>query len=92
MRPTPAVDRPSVPTEEQDTYSALRQDWSRHLATAERAAVHAMYVNGYEQLRARMEVLAQSPALEDRPRRSLGNVLAQLDEGTETSQGRSMGM
>ena len=83
----PAVDKPSVPTKEQiawDTYSALRQDWSRHLAAAERAGVHAIYVNGYEQLRARMEALAKNPALEDRPRRSLGNVLAQLDEGTKT--------
>ena len=83
----PAVDKPSAPTEEQvawDTYSALRQDWSRHLAAAERAGVHAIYVKGYKQLRARMEALAKNPALEDRPRRSLGNVLAQLDEGTET--------
>ena len=83
----PAVDKPSAPTEEQiawDTYSVLRQDWSRHLAAAERAGVHAIYVNGYKQLRARMEALTGNPALEDRPRRSLGNVLAQLDEGTET--------
>ena len=81
------VDKPSVPTEEQvawDTYSALRQDWSRHLAAAERAGVHAIYVNGYEQLRARMEALAGNPALEDRPRRALGNVLAQLDGGAGT--------
>ena len=87
VAPTPPVDKPSAPTEEQvawDTYSALRQDWSRHLAAAERAGVHAIYVNGYEQLRARMEALAGNPALEDRPRRSLGNVFAQLDEGTET--------
>ena len=83
----PAVDKPTAPTEEQvawDTYSALRQDWSRHLAAAERAGVHAIYVNGYKQLRARMEALAENPALEDRPRRSLGNVFAQLDEGAET--------
>ena len=83
----PAVDKPSAHTEEQiawDTYSALRQDWSRHLAAAERAGVHAIYVKGYKQLRARMEALAKNPALEDRPRRSLGNVFAQLDEGTET--------
>ena len=87
VAPAPAVDKPSAPTEEQvawDTYSALRQDWSRHLAAAERAGVHAIYVRGYKQLRARMEALAENPALEDRPRRSLGNVLAQLDEGTET--------
>ena len=87
LAPTPEVDKPSVPTEEQvawDTYSALRQDWSRHLAAAERAGVHAIYVNGYKQLRARMEALAGNPALENRPRRSLGNVLAQLDEGTKT--------
>ena len=87
VAPTPPVDKPSVPTEEQvawDIYSILRQDWSRHLAAAERAGVHAIYVNGYEQLRARMEALAENPVLEDRPRRSLGNVLAQLDEGTET--------
>ncbi len=83
----PAVDKPSAPTEEQvawDTYSALRQDWSRHLTAAERAGVHAIYVRGYKQLRARMEALAENPALEDRPRRSLGNVLAQLDKGTKT--------
>ena len=83
----PAVDKPSAPTQEQvawDTYSVLRHDWSRHLAAAERAGVHAIYVRGYKQLRARMEALAENPALEDRPRRSLGNVLAQLDEGAET--------
>ena len=84
---TPAVDKPSAPTEERaawDIYSVLRQDWSRHLASAERAGVHAIYVDGYKQLRTRMEALAESPALEDRPRRSLGNVLAQLDEGIGT--------
>ena len=31
-----------------------------------------------------MKALAEASALEDRPRRSLGNVLAQLDEGTQT--------
>ena len=36
------------------------------------AGVHAIYVKGYKQLRARMEALAKNPALEDRPRRSLG--------------------
>ena len=86
--PAPAapVKKPPVPTKEDiawDTYSALRQDWSRHLAAADRAGIHAIYVGGYEQLRARMETLAGNPALEDRPRRSLGHVLAQLDEGTE---------
>ena len=87
MAPAPPVDKSSAPTKEQvawDIYSVLRQDWSRHLAVAERAGVHAIYVNGNKQLRARMEALAGNPALEDRPRRSLGNVLAQLDEGTET--------
>ena len=87
VAPTPAVDKPSVPTEEQvawNTYLALRQDWSRHLAASERAGIHAIYANGYEQLRAHMEALAENPTLEDRPRRSLGNVLAQLDGATET--------
>ena len=87
VAPAPSVKEPSTHTEEQiawDTYSVLRHDWSRHLAAAERAGVHAIYVKGYKQLRARMEALAENPALEDRPRRSLGNVLAQLDEGTET--------
>ena len=87
VAPAPSVKEPSTHTEEQiawDTYSVLRHDWSRHLAAAERAGVHAIYVKGYKQLRARMEALAKNPALEDRPRRSLGNVLAQLDEGTET--------
>ena len=86
VAPAPSVKEPSTHTEEQiawDTYSVLRHDWSRHLAAAERAGVHAIYVKGYKQLRARMEALAENPALEDRPRRSLGNVLAQLDEGTE---------
>ena len=75
VAPELPVEKPSAPTEEQvawDTYSALRQDWSRHLAAAERAGVHAIYVNGYKQLRARMEALTENPALEDRPRRSLG--------------------
>ncbi len=83
----PSVEEPSAPTKEDiawDAYSALRQEWSGHLAAAERAGVHAIYVNGYEQLRRRMEALADNPALEDRPRRSLGNVLAQLDEATQT--------
>ena len=83
----PSVEEPSTPTKVEaawDTYSALQREWSRHLAAAERAGVHAIYVNGYEQLRRRMEALAENPALEDRPRRSLGNVLAQLDEATET--------
>ena len=85
--PAPPVKKPPIPTKEDiawDTYSALRRDWSRHLAAADRAGIHAIYVGGYEQLRARMEPLAGNPALEDRPRRSLGNVLAQLDEGTGT--------
>ena len=83
----PSVEEPSTPTKVEaawDTYSALQREWSRHLAAAERAGVHAIYVNGYKQLRARMEALAENPALEDRPRRSLGNVLAQLDEATGT--------
>ncbi len=83
----PSVEEPSTPTKEDiawDAYSELRQEWSDHLAAAERAGVHAIYVNGYEQLRARMVVLAENPALEDRPRRSLGKVLSQLDEATET--------
>ncbi len=83
----PSVEEPSTPTKVEaawDTYSALRQDWSDHLAAAERAGIHAIYVEGYEQLRWRMEALAENPALEDRPRRSLGKVLTQLDKATET--------
>ena len=85
--PAPSVEEPSTPKKEDiawDAYSALRREWSGHLATAERTGVHAIYVDGYEQLRRRMEALAENPALEDRPRRSLGNVLAQLDEATKT--------
>ena len=83
----PSVEEPSTPTKVEaawDTYSALRQEWSGHLAAAERAGIHAIYVEGCDQLRARMEALAENPALEDRPRRSLGNVLAQLGEASET--------
>ena len=59
----PPVKKPSIPTKEDiawNTYSALRQDWSRHLAAADRAGIHAIYVGGYEQLRARMETLAET--------------------------------
>ena len=83
----PSIKKPPTPTKEEvawNAYSALGREWSRHLAAAERAGVHAIYVDGCEQFRARMEALAENPALEDRPRRSLGNVLAQLDEATET--------
>ncbi len=87
VAPPPSVEEPSAPTKEEvawNAYSALGREWSRHLAAAERAGVHAIYVDGCEQLRRRMEALADNPALEDRPRRSLGNVLTQLGEATET--------
>ena len=47
--PAPPVKKPPIPTKEDiawDTYSALRQDWSCHLA-ADRAGIHAIYVSGY---------------------------------------------
>ena len=50
VAPAPSVKEPSTHTEEQiawDTYSVLRHDWSRHLAAAERAGVHAIYVKGH---------------------------------------------
>ena len=62
-----------------DTYEALKQDWSRHLAGAEQAGVHALDTDGCDRLRVRMEALAQSPALDDAPRQTLTRVMGQLD-------------
>ena len=62
-----------------DTYEVLKQDWSRHLASAEQAGVHALDTNGYDRLRVRMEALAQNRALDDAPRQTLTRVLGQLD-------------
>ena len=54
VAPAPSVKEPSTHTEEQiawDTYSALRQDWSRHLAAAERAGVDRVPAGGVRALR-----------------------------------------
>ena len=65
-------------------YEALKQDWSRHLAGAEQAGVHALDADGCNRLRVRMEALAQNPALDDGPRQTLTRVLGQLDAETAT--------
>ena len=61
-------------------YEALKQDWSRHLAGAEQAGIHVIYIDGCEGLRARMEALTGNPDLADASRHSLRRVLGQLDK------------
>ena len=47
-----------------EAYEGLNRDWDRHLARADRAGIHAIYVKGCDALRARMEALADNPDLD----------------------------
>ena len=64
------------------TYEALKQDWDRHLARADRAHLHAIYVEGFDALRARMEALTINPDLDPALQLKLSRVLTVLDEET----------
>ena len=87
MQPdTPAQTQPdSAEAARQDAreaYEALNRDWDRHLARADRAGIHAIYVDGWERFRARMEALADNPDLDPALQGKVSRVLAIIDEET----------
>ena len=87
MQPdTPAQAQPdSAETARQDAreaYEALNRDWDRHLARADRAGIHAIYVDGCEQFRARMEALTDNPDLDPALQGKVSRVLAIIDQET----------
>ena len=87
MQPvTPAQAQPdSAEAARQDAreaYEALNSDWDRHLARADRAGIHAIYVDGCEHFRARMEALADNPDLDPVLQGKVSRVLIIIDEET----------
>ena len=92
--PSTAVMQPDTPAQAQpdsaeaprqdarEAYEALNRDWDRHLARADRAGIHAIYVDGCEQFRARMEALADNPDLALALQGKVSRVLAIIDEET----------
>ena len=92
--PATAVMQPETPAQTQpdsaeaarqdarEAYEALNRDWDRHLARADRAGIHAIYVDGCEQFGARMEVLSDNPNLDPTLQRKVSRVLAIIDEET----------
>ena len=66
----------------------MNRDWDRHLARADRAGFHAIYVDGCEQFRARMEALSGNPDLDPTLQGKVSRVLAIIDE--ETALGREV--
>ena len=63
-------------------YGALNRDWDRHLARADRAGIHVIYVDGCEQFRARMEALSGNPDLDPALQGKVSRVLIIIDEET----------
>ena len=91
MQPdTPAQTQPdSAEAARQDAreaYEALNRDWDRHLARADRAGIHAIYVDGCEQFRARMEALSDNSNLGPALQGKVSRVLAIIDEETALSR------
>ena len=98
MTPANAVMQPDTPAQAQpdsteaarqdarEVYEALNMDWDRHLAQADRAGIHAIYVDGCEQVRARMEALADNPDLAPALQGKVSRVLAIIDEETALSR------
>ena len=96
--PATAVMQPDTPAQAQpdpaeaakqdarEAYEALNRDWDRHLARADRAGIHAIYVDGCEQVRARMEALADNPDLDPALQGKVSRVLAIIDEETALSR------
>ena len=92
--PAAAVMEPETPAQTQpdsaeaarqdarEAYEALNRDWDRHLARADRAGIHTIYVDGCEQFGARMEVLSDNPNLDPALQRKVSRVLAIIDEET----------
>ena len=64
----------------------MNRDWDRHLVRADRAGIHAIYVDGCERFRARMEALADNPDLEPALQGKVSRVLAIIDEETALSR------
>ena len=65
-----------------EAYEALNMDWNRHLARADQAGIHAIYADGCERLRARMEALADNPDLDPALQGKVTRVLAVIGEET----------
>ena len=96
--PVTAVVQPDTPAQAQpdsteaarqharEAYEALNRDWDRHLARADRAGFHAIYVDGCEQFHARMEALADNPDLDPALQGKVSRVMAIIDEETALSR------
>ena len=69
-----------------EAYEALNRDWDRHLVRADRAGIHAIYVDGCDALRARMQALAVNPDLDPALQGKVSRVLAIIDEETALSR------
>ena len=87
MQPeTPAQTQPdsaeAVRQDAREAYEALNRDWDRHLARADRAGIHAIYVDGCGRFRARMEALADNPDLDPALQGKVSRVLTIIDEET----------
>ena len=63
-----------------EAYETLNRDWDRHLARADKAGIHAIYVDGCEHFCARMKALADNPDLDPASQRKVSRVLAIIDE------------
>ena len=92
--PATAVIQPETPAQTQpdsaeaarqdarEAYEALNRDWDRHLVRADRAGIHAIYVDGCERFRAHMEALADNPDLDPALQGRVSRVLAIIGEET----------
>ena len=96
--PATAVMQPETPAQAQpdsaeaarqdarEAYEALNRDWDRHLVRADRVGIHAIYVDGCDALRARMQALAVNPDQDPALQRKVSRVLAIIDEETALSR------
>ena len=96
--PVTAVTQPDTPAQTQpdsteaarqdarEAYEALNRDWDRHLVRADRVGIHAIYVEGCDSLRARMQALAVNPDLAPALQGKVSRVLAIIDEETALSR------
>ena len=64
----------------------MNRDWDHHLARADRAGIHVIYVDGCEQFGARMEALSDNPNLDPALQGKVSRVLAIIDEETARSR------
>ena len=75
-----------------EAYQDLNRDWDRHLVRADRAGIHAIYVDGCERFRARMEALAVNPDLAPALHGKVSRVLAVIDEALDGAAPRGRGL